>query len=148
MNRKREPFEYHYSVPSPACEFPGRNIQRFLTVDSHGLLASARQNDRNLFLDPNTNNNLDHPVFSPGESRAQKPVRWNLSKRQKPDSLFRRTNPSDRESGSRPQSDLCSGRSFTPSTRQLPYSLLAYLSKSYGRQRLSKIRQPLQSPQA
>jgi len=38
---------------------------------------------------------------------------------------------SDRESGSRPQSDLCSGRSFTPPKGQLPYSLLSYLSTNH-----------------
>lgn len=54
----------------------------------------------------------------------------------KPDS-HKQTNPSDRESGfgrepqpngSRPQSDVYSGRSFTSRERQLPRSLLPYLS--------------------
>ena len=58
-------------------------------------------------------------------------ARLESGERKEPDPLLRQSNPSDRESGSRPQSDLCSGRSFTPPKGQLPYSLLSYLSTNH-----------------
>ena len=57
----------------------------------------------------------------------ESPTRWKSPSNKEPDP-FGQTNPSDSESGSRPQSDLCLGRSFTPKQGQLPCSFLPYLS--------------------
>ncbi len=77
---------------------------------------------------------LDHPVLSPGGSETPKTLPDGSSPQtRKPDSP-RQTHPSDRESSSRPQSDQCSGRSFTPregATFMFPSALT--IGKAYRR---------------